>query len=78
MLGRAARGTARHACLEDIMTMRIGELCVNVGLVTEKQVKEALEKQKKSKKKIGEILVELGYIRSQELNLMLSVQSART
>ncbi len=60
------------------MTMRIGELCVNVGLVTEEQVKEALEKQKKSKKKIGEILVELGYIRSQELNLMLSVQSART
>ncbi len=64
--------------MEDIMTMRIGELCVNVGLVTEEQVKEALEKQKKSKKKIGEILVELGYIRSQELNLMLSVQSART
>ncbi|KPK73328.1 hypothetical protein AMJ87_02050 [candidate division WOR_3 bacterium SM23_60] len=60
------------------MTMRIGELCVNVGLITEKQVKEALEKQKKSKKKIGEILVELGYIRSQELNLMLSVQSAKT
>ena len=64
------------------MTMRIGELCVNVGLVTEEQVNEALAKQKKSKKKnkkkIGEILVELGYIRSQELNLMLSVQSART
>ena len=60
------------------MTMRIGELCVNVGLISEKQVKEALEKQKKSKKKIGEILVELGYIRSQELNLMLSVQSAKT
>ena len=60
------------------MTMRIGELCVNVGLITEKQVKEALEKQKKSKKKIGEILVELGYIRSQELNLMLSVQAAKT
>lgn len=60
------------------MTMRIGELCINVGLITEKQVKEALEKQKKSKKKIGEILVELGYIRSQELNLMLSVQSAKT
>jgi type IV pilus assembly protein PilB len=60
------------------MTMRIGELCVNVGLITEKQVREALEKQKKSKKKIGEILVELGYIRSQELNLMLSVQSAKT
>jgi type IV pilus assembly protein PilB len=64
--------------MEETMTMRIGELCVNVGLITEKQVKEALEKQKKSKKKIGEILVELGYIRSQELNLMLSVQSAKT
>lgn len=64
--------------MEETMTMRIGELCINVGLITEKQVKEALEKQKKSKKKIGEILVELGYIRSQELNLMLSVQSAKT
>jgi hypothetical protein len=60
------------------MIMRIGELCINVGLVTEEQVAEALEKQKKNKKKIGEILVELGYLRSQELNLMLSVQSART
>ncbi len=60
------------------MALRIGELCVNCGLVTEKQVSQALEIQKKSSKKLGEILIELGYIGSQELNLMLSVQAVNS
>lgn len=56
------------------MALRIGELCVNSGLVSEKQVAYALELQKQSKKKLGEIMIELGFIKIEELNLMLSVQ----
>ncbi len=56
------------------MALRIGELCVNSGLVSEKQVAYALELQKQSKKRLGEIMIELGYIKIEELNLMLSVQ----
>lgn len=58
----------------DILALRIGELCVNSGLVSEQQVTYALELQKYSNKKLGEILIELGYIKMEELNLMLSVQ----
>ena len=56
------------------MALRIGELCVNSGLVSEKQVAYALELQKQSKKRLGEIMIELGFIKIEELNLMLSVQ----
>lgn len=56
------------------MALRIGELCVNSGLVSEKQVAYALELQKQSRKKLGEIMIELGFIKIEELNLMLSVQ----
>ena len=56
------------------MALRIGELCVNSGLVSEEQVAYALELQKQSRKKLGEIMIELGFIKIEELNLMLSVQ----
>lgn len=59
------------------MALRIGELCVNSGLVSEKQVAYALELQKQSKKKLGEIMIELGFIKIEELNLMLSVQRVK-
>ncbi len=59
------------------MPIKIGELFVNSGLITEKQVSEALEIQRMSTKRIGEILIELGYITSQELNLMLSIQATK-
>jgi hypothetical protein len=43
--------------------MQIGEILINEGLLTESQLEEALELQKKNPgKKIGEILIELDYI----------------
>jgi type IV pilus assembly protein PilB len=54
----------------------IGELLVKSGLVAKKQIEEALKIQEKSKKRIGEILMELGYINSHDLVRMLSKQSA--
>lgn len=58
------------------MAVRIGELLVQSGIIIEKQVQEALEIQKTKKKRLGEILLELGYINSGNLIKMLSEQAA--
>jgi serine/threonine protein kinase len=42
--------------------MRLGILLVNEGLITEKQLEEALTSQKQSEDRLGRILVELGYV----------------
>jgi hypothetical protein len=58
------------------MRLRIGELLIKNGIITEIQLKEALELQKKTKtNKLGEILIKLGYIKSEDLIWMLSEQA---
>jgi type IV pilus assembly protein PilB len=56
------------------MPTRIGELLVQKGVVIGEQVEEALEIQKEKKMRLGEILVELGYINSRDLTRMLCEQ----
>ncbi len=58
------------------MAQRIGELLVKSRLVKKKQLEEALVKQKKSKKRLGEILIDLGYLKSRDLIHVLSKQAA--
>lgn len=58
------------------MTARIGELLVRGGCATDGHISEALKIQKKNNKKIGEILVELGYVNADDLDRMLSEQAA--
>ncbi len=53
---------------------RIGVLLVKKKLITEKQLKEALQIQKDKPEKIGEILVSLGHISKAELLEVLSEQ----
>ncbi len=53
---------------------RIGELLHKYGIITRQQLEEALEKQKREKKRLGEILIDLGYLSSKELLWMLSEQ----
>jgi type IV pilus assembly protein PilB len=57
------------------MATRIGELLVTKGVVIGEQIEEALEIQKEKKMKLGEILVELGYINSRDLTKMLCEQT---
>lgn len=54
---------------------RIGELLIKNGIITQEQLDEALEQQKKEKKRLGEILIELGYLSSKDLIWMLSEQA---
>lgn len=56
------------------MAARIGELLIKKGVIIGEQVEEALEIQKEKKMRLGEILVELGYINSRDLTRMLCEQ----
>ncbi|HEY3306168.1 MAG TPA: ATPase, T2SS/T4P/T4SS family [Candidatus Binatia bacterium] len=52
----------------------LGELLTNLGLVTPEQVRDALKQQKVSRKKIGQILVEKGYLTNNALISALNLQ----
>jgi hypothetical protein len=54
--------------------LSIGELLVSTDQISRAQLDEALARQKISKKKIGEILVESGYINHQQLAHGLNLQ----
>ncbi len=54
--------------------IRIGDILLQKGLITEAQLKLALEEQKKSRKKLGQIFVELGYIDEDTLTDVIAEQ----
>lgn len=54
---------------------RIGELLIKHGIINEEQLDKALCLQETSNKRLGEILIELGYVSSDDLHWMLSEQA---
>ncbi len=54
--------------------MRLGDLLTSVGLITEEQLKTALEAQKTSHKRLGTVLIEEGIISEQHLIETLEMQ----
>jgi hypothetical protein len=55
--------------------LRLGELLVATDVISRKQLEDALSRQKVSKKKIGEILVEAGFLSPGQLLKGLKLQS---
>jgi type IV pilus assembly protein PilB len=55
--------------------MLIGELLVKTGVLRSEHVEEALRLQKNTKKKLGEILLQLGYIHPRTLSQKLCEQA---
>lgn len=53
----------------------LGELLVKYGMINKQQLKEALEVQQREKKRVGEILIELGYLQLKDLAWVLSEQA---
>jgi len=53
---------------------RLGDILISEGVITEKQLKEAISLQEKEEKKIGEILVKLGYVTEEQIVIALSKQ----
>ncbi len=56
------------------MTTLLGQLLLWNKIITQEQLDEALEEQKKTKKKLGTILIEKGYVEEKALNDFLSKQ----
>lgn len=54
--------------------LRLGDLLVQYGIISEEQLRKALEVQKTSGKKIGEALINLGYVSKQSINEVLEFQ----
>ena len=59
---------------EDIL---FGKIALHNGFITEEQLKKALEAQRSSKKRLGEVLLEMGYISSDEIRVILRSQDMR-
>ena len=54
--------------------LRIGELLVTKGIITDDQLFEALDEQKSTKGKLGEIIVRMGFVSQEQLNDLLCEQ----
>ncbi len=54
--------------------LRLGELLVATGQITRAQLEDVLKRQKLSKKKIGELLVEAGYVQPHQIDHGLMLQ----
>lgn len=54
--------------------VRIGDLMINEGLITPAQLETALKEQKIRNSKLGETLVALGYVTSEDFSNVLSTQ----
>jgi type IV pilus assembly protein PilB len=54
--------------------LRLGDMLVQAGVITNEQLKEALSQQRNSGKRLGEILLQGGYITQQDLTRVLESQ----
>ena len=54
--------------------LRIGDLLVSEGLLTFEQLDTALDEQKRSGSKLGEVVVRLGFVTQDQINQLLCEQ----
>jgi hypothetical protein len=59
---------------QEIQKHSIGEILIDYGLITQEQLNLAIEKQSSSKKRLGSILEEMGYVDNDTLLSTLSKQ----
>lgn len=57
--------------LEDGKDLKLGEILIKNGKISESQLKLAIEEQRNSNKRLGEIVVNRGFITEAELRLLL-------
>ncbi len=72
--GPVARPLGGMPPIEELKSRPIGRILTKMGKVTREQVVEALDFQKKKGGAIGRILIDLGYIKSEDLNIGLAAQ----
>lgn len=57
--------------MSPMVRLRVGELLLRKGLITEEQLEEALREQARTGKRLGDILVEKGFIEREILEKVL-------
>jgi hypothetical protein len=57
---------------------RLGRVLIEDGLLTEDQLDAALENQVRTRRLLGDILVELGYVSSRDVERALAIQAGLT
>jgi MSHA biogenesis protein MshE len=60
--------------METAAKRRLGDICVERGLISQEQLQKALDHQSESGTKLGEVLVELGFVTRVGLAGVLSEQ----
>jgi type IV pilus assembly protein PilB len=73
--GPAPDRARRAAGFEQLRGRQLGRILMRLNKIRRAQVQEALDIQRRQRGPIGEILVELGYITKEDLNLALAAQS---
>jgi type IV pilus assembly protein PilB len=58
----------------DVQRLKIGDLLVKYAMITKEQLNSALNEQKTSGKRLGELLVEKGFVSEQDLLYILELQ----
>jgi len=56
------------------MAVKLGEMLIKAGLVSQEQLEEALGAQRKTGEKLGYVLVNLGHVREDDITQLLSEQ----
>ena len=56
------------------MAVKLGEMLVKAGLISQEQLEEALEAQKADGEKLGFNLIQLGYVKEDDITQLLSEQ----
>ncbi len=62
--------------MSPMIRLRVGELLIRRGLITEEQLERALKEQARTGRRIGDILVDLGYINRETLENVLKEYKA--
>jgi GSPII_E N-terminal domain. len=56
-------------------TLKLGEILLNMGFITETELKLALEEQTRTGEKLGEILLRLGLVTEEEISYAIAHQA---
>ncbi|MFH1111171.1 MAG: ATPase, T2SS/T4P/T4SS family [Planctomycetota bacterium] len=71
----AAKAKLKMPPIEQLRGRQLGRILIKMGKLRRTQVHEALDIQKQKRGPLGQILVELGYVTEEELNIALAAQS---
>jgi type IV pilus assembly protein PilB len=74
-IAKPSEPAAEKANLDELKGRRIGRILTRMGKVTREQVHEALQMQATRRLPLGQLLIELGYCKDEDVNAALAAQA---